>query len=131
MTYKLVANNLVLVLPAYSNENTTQLVTGRVTDENGQPVGNVSVTEKGTTNGTSTDANGNYTINAAPNATLVFSSIGYETQSVAVNNRNVVDVSLNPAVKKIDEVIVVGYGSQRKIDVTGSVTQIKGNEIGE
>ena len=129
MTYKLAANNLVLVLPAYSNENTALLVTGRVTDENGQPVGNVSVTEKGTTNGTSTDANGNYTINAAPNATLVFSSIGYETQSVAVNNRNVVDVSLNPAVKKIDEVIVVGYGSQRKIDVTGSVTQIKGNEI--
>lgn len=131
LTYKLASNNLVVVLSTNAAEYDAQVVTGRVTDENGQAVANVSVSERGTSNGTTTDNNGNYSLNVASNASLVFSSVGYETQTVAVGGRNVIDVRMQAAVKKIDEVVVIGYGTASKRDLTGSIVKIAGKEVAD
>jgi len=89
----------------------------------------VTILIKGTQNGTQTDANGNYSISAPANATLVFNFIGYAAQEQPVNNRTTVDVSLASESQQLEQVVVVGYGTQRKIDVTGSVASVKGEEI--
>lgn len=100
-------------------------VKGTVTDEENQPLPGVNVIEKGTTNGTTTDADGNFSLNVQnENAVLVFSFIGYTTQEVAVNGRSVIGVALVPDVQNLDEVVVVGYGTQKKRDLTGAVGSI-------
>lgn len=99
-------------------------VTGTITDETGQPLPGVNVVEKGTTNGTSSDANGKYALNVENNAVLVFSFIGYVTQELPVNNQTVLDIAMAPDVKSLNEVVVVGYGTQEKKDLTGSVSSI-------
>ncbi|MBC6109619.1 SusC/RagA family TonB-linked outer membrane protein [Pedobacter fastidiosus] len=105
-------------------------VKGRVTDGGDKStIPSVSVLVKGTQNGTQTDATGAYSINAPANATLVFTYLGYVTQEVAVNNRTALNVVLQSSSQQLDQVVVVGYGTQRKIDVTGSVATVKGEEI--
>ncbi|CAA9251744.1 MAG: Outer membrane TonB-dependent transporter, utilization system for glycans and polysaccharides (PUL), SusC family [uncultured Cytophagales bacterium] len=104
-------------------------VSGRVTDENGGGIPGVSVLVKGTTNGTTTDVDGRYKLTAPDNATLVFSFIGYITQEAAIGNRGTVNVSLATDVKALSEVVVVGYGTQKKETLTGSITSVKGSEI--
>ena len=99
-------------------------VSGTITDDAGQPLPGVNVVEKGTTNGTSSDANGKYTLNVEDNAVLVFSFIGYVTQEIPVSNQTVVDITMTPDVKSLNEVVVVGYGTQEKKDLTGSVSSI-------
>ncbi|WP_443946170.1 SusC/RagA family TonB-linked outer membrane protein [Pedobacter sp. AW1-32] len=89
----------------------------------------VTILVKGTQNGTQTDANGNYSISAPANATLVFNFIGYTAQEQPVNNRTTLDVSLASETQQLEQVVVVGYGTQRKIDVTGSVASVKGEDI--
>jgi TonB-dependent starch-binding outer membrane protein SusC len=105
-----------------------QTVTGTVSDESG-PVPGVNVLERGTSNGTTTDFDGNYTLEVGNNAVLIFSFIGYETQEVAVNNRNVVDVNLAVGSESLDDVIVVGYGTQSRAEVTGAISSIGTEEI--
>ncbi|HNP53589.1 MAG TPA: SusC/RagA family TonB-linked outer membrane protein, partial [Ferruginibacter sp.] len=129
LTFKTLDNNLVVVLSTDAGENQSIRVTGKVTGEKGEALGGVSVQEKGTKAGTSTDNFGNYSLTVDNNATLIFSSIGYETKEVAVNNRSVVDVQLNMAIKKSDEVVVIGYGSASKRDLTGSVAKVKGEAL--
>lgn len=129
LTFKTLDNNLVVVLSTDAGENQSIRVTGKVTGEKGESLAGVSVQEKGTKAGTSTDNFGNYSLTVDNNATLVFSSIGYETKEVAVNNRSVVDVQLNVAIKKSDEVVVIGYGSASKRDLTGSVAKVKGDVL--
>jgi TonB-dependent SusC/RagA subfamily outer membrane receptor len=105
-------------------------VKGTVTDGGDKTtIPAVSVQVKGTTTGAQTDVNGNYSISAPANATLVFTYVGYTTQEVAVNNRTTVNVVLASASQQLDQVVVVGYGTQRKIDVTGAVTSVKGEDI--
>ncbi|MDC1285595.1 TonB-dependent receptor [Flavobacteriaceae bacterium] len=105
-----------------------QTVSGSVTEDLG-PLPGVSVVEKGTSNGTVTDFDGNYTITIQDeNAILVFSYIGFLTQEV-VANLDTINVVLNPESDDLDEVIVTGYGSQRKATITGAVTAIKGGDI--
>ncbi len=100
-------------------------VTGKVTDPTGFGLPGVSIQIKGTTRGTTTDANGTYTLADVPaNATLAYSFIGYITQEVAVGTRTTVDVQLAEDSKALQEVVVVGYGTQKAKDVTGSVTSI-------
>ncbi|MDJ1506516.1 TonB-dependent receptor [Xanthocytophaga agilis] len=101
-------------------------ITGTVTDENGNGLPGVSVSLKGTTTGTSTDKDGKYSL-AIPseNGTLVFSFIGYTTEEIAINNRNVVDIKLVPDIKALSEVVVVGYGTQRRVEVTSAVQTVK------
>lgn len=107
----------------------TRAVSGRVTDASGAGLPGVTVLERGTTNGTSTDANGGFSLSVQPGATLVISSIGFETQNVAVGDRTSVPVTLKSSATELGEAVVVGYGTQTKADVTGSVTQLSSKDV--
>lgn len=97
-------------------ENTILSVTGTVIDATDkEPLIGVSVTIKNGTVGTTTDINGNYSLTAEPTDVLVFSYIGMATQEVSINNRSVVDVALSSDSELLDEIVVVGYGSRKKI----------------
>ncbi|MXV53051.1 SusC/RagA family TonB-linked outer membrane protein [Pedobacter sp. HMF7647] len=105
-------------------------VKGVVTDaKTKETLVGVSVRVKGVTSGTSTGATGGYAISVAPTATLVFSYIGYQTLEVPVSNRTDINVQLVSSATELQQVVVVGYGTQRKVDVTGAVAQVKGEEI--
>lgn len=105
-------------------------VKGKVTDATtGESLIGVSVTVKGTTTGTQTDVNGSFTISAQPNATLIFSYVGYANQQVAVGTASSLTIKLLPAANELNQVVVIGYGTQRKIDNTGAVASVKGTEI--
>lgn len=105
-------------------------VTGTITDERGEPLPGASVIEKGTTRGTVTDVEGKYSLDVFDErATLVISFIGYQTQEVEVNGRTVIDAMLQPDAKALDEVVVVGYGTQKRVNLTGAVNQVGGDEL--
>lgn len=101
-----------------------QQITGTVTDQNGEPLIGANVLVKGTTNGTQTDFDGNYTIEANGNATLVFSYVGFSSQEVAVNGRSQVNVTMSEDANQLDEVVVLGYSTQTRGDLTGSVASV-------
>ena len=103
-------------------------VTGTVTDNVG-PVMGASVMEKGTNNGVVTDLDGNYTITVRPGATLVFSSIGYAMQEVVVGSQSVINVLLSEDAEYLDEVVVVGYGTMRKSDLSGASVSMKEEDL--
>ena len=109
-------------------QQTTKKVTGTVSDSQGPVIG-ASVVEKGTTNGAVTDFDGNFTLNVKPGATLVISYIGYTTQEIAVGNQSSFDVTLKEDDALLEEVVVVGYGVQKKKLVTGATVQVKGEDI--
>ena len=114
---------VLLVLPANAQNNIT--VTGTVTDNLGPVIG-VNVSVEGTTLGGITDIDGNYTLENIPsNGTLVFSFIGYKTQKIAINGQTRIDVQMAEDSEMLSEVVVVGYGVQRKSDLTGSVASVK------
>lgn len=104
-------------------------ITGTVKSQSGETLPGINVVIKNTTKGTSTDANGKFTLDAPANAVLVFSGIGFATQEVSVNNRSRIDVSLAADNKQLDEVVVVGYGTQKRNSLTNSVAQIGAEEI--
>ena len=105
-------------------------VKGKVTDAaTGEALIGVSVSIKGTTTGAQTDATGAFTLQAPPTATLVFTYIGYTTLSLPINNQTQLVVKLQAESKELAQVVVVGYGTQRKRDVTGSVASVKGDEL--
>lgn len=105
-------------------------VKGKVIDGGDKtPLPGVSILIKGTQNGTQTDVNGNYSISVPASATLVFNFIGYTAQEQPVNNQTTINVSLVSSTQQLEQVVVVGYGTQRKIDVTGSVASVKGEDI--
>ncbi len=99
-------------------------IKGKVTDEKGQPLEGATVLIKGTNNGTKTDADGNFSINAEPNSTLIISYVGFETREVKIGNQTFITVRLNPSITTGDQIVVVGYGTQRKSDVTGAVSKV-------
>jgi len=99
-------------------------VTGTVMDENGVPLAGASVVEKGSANGTITDFDGNYSIDVEGDATLEVSYLGYKPQEVAVNGRTTINIQLSPDATELEAVVVVGYGTQRKTDVTGSIASV-------
>lgn len=106
-------------------------VKGMVTDEGRNPMAGVNVIIKGTTIGIVTDANGRYQIDTDSKSTLSFSFIGYTAQDILVANRKEINIKLLPDNLQVDEVVVVGYGTQRKEAVTGSVASMKGDELSE
>lgn len=119
---------VMLIVPAFGQSN--QPVSGRVIDETGQSLPGVTVLVKNTTNGTTTSAEGTYRLSVpAGNATLVVSYVGYLSQEVSVNNRSVVDVKLAPGDKTLSEVVVVGYGTQQKKDLTGAITTVSAKDV--
>jgi iron complex outermembrane receptor protein len=100
-------------------------VTGKVTDAaDGSAMAGVTLLEKGTSNGTMTDANGTFSLTVSPNATLQVSYVGYVTQEIPINNRTTVDVVLSVNVQALQEVVVIGYGTVARKDATGSVVAV-------
>ncbi len=108
----------------------TLLVSGRVTSgTDGAPLPGVTVLERGTSNGTTTGSNGEFNLTVPTNATLVFSFIGMATQEVAVNGRSTINVTLRTDEKQLSEVVVTGYGTQLKQELTGNIARVSGEEI--
>ncbi|MHA4843395.1 carboxypeptidase-like regulatory domain-containing protein, partial [Flavitalea antarctica] len=109
----------------------TRQITGKVTDESGKPVPNASVLVKGTQTGTVTDSDGNYSLAVQPNAkTLVISSVGQTETEINIGNQTRIDVSMKPA-GDLSEVVVVGYQTLKKSEVTGAVSKVSGEEIAQ
>lgn len=116
-----------LTQPVFAQNTIT--VKGRVTSEAGQPVSNASVFIKGSPNGVTADNNGNYEIKAPANGTLVISAVGFTAQEVRVNKRESLNITLVSLEKTETEIVVVGYGTQRKRDVTGAITKVNSDVL--
>lgn len=126
-TAMMVAATLLTAAPSSAQDHT---VTGRVTSNELAPLSGVTVSVEGSTVGTITGANGAYTI-AAPssNSTLVFSSLGYASQTIPIDGRSTINVQLEVTAFSLDEVLVVGYGTQRRGDLTGSVSAVSAEDL--
>lgn len=123
---------LVLLLTTISlHAQQTRSVSGTVTGEKNEPLAGVSVTVKGTTTGTFTDEQGRYRLSAPAAATLVFTYVNYQTAEQATGDKSVIDIQLKTLESSMGEVVVIGYGTQRKKDVTGSVVSVKESELRE
>ena len=109
-------------------QQATKKITGTVVDSQGAVIG-ASVVEKGTNNGTVTDFDGNFTLNVSPGATIVVSYIGYETKEVKVGNQSALDITLKEDNALLDEVVVVGYGTMKKSDISGSVASVNTEQM--
>lgn len=119
-------------LSAQEVTNETQnTVTGTVSDINGEPLLGVNILVEGTDSGTITDEEGKYSISVTKGNRLVFSFLGYESQTITIQDQTTVDVVMNEEVSSLDEVVVIGYGTQRRSDLTGSVAQVGAREINE
>jgi TonB-linked SusC/RagA family outer membrane protein len=136
ITYRILENKLVVLKETAEAASLANLkdirVTGRVTSaEGGDALHGVSVSVKGSRTGTITDATGNYAITVPDNATLVFSYVGYETKEVAVGAQSVINVTLSQSIKVQEQVVVIGYGTASKRDLTGSITKVSGKEVAD
>jgi len=129
LTYKPYENNLIVIVPREMVQQTT--ITGTVYDAStGETLTGVNVTVQGTLTGMVTDINGKYSIETSnPNAVLTFSFIGYASVDVPIAGKTTIDVRLVPQINPLDEVVVIGYGTVRKKDLTGSVASLKADEI--
>ncbi|MGN6605087.1 MAG: SusC/RagA family TonB-linked outer membrane protein [Ginsengibacter sp.] len=149
LTYRQV-NNQILILPdknwvsevnlknpmvlsvrseALTYTAVANMVHGKVTNSNGEPLRGVSVTVKGATTGTSTDGFGNYSIDVPKNATLIFSFVGYSTRNIPVNSRSEINVVMEVSASSLNQVVVIGYGTTQKKDLTGSVAQVSNKDL--
>ncbi|WP_460941842.1 TonB-dependent receptor [Spirosoma daeguense] len=141
LSYRLVGGQIILETYAEprtqvgnaTGEAADRVVSGTVKDEKNAGLPGVSVVVKGTTRGSTTDANGQYKISVPEGngTTLTFSFVGYQSQDVAVGNQAAINVTLAPDVSALDEVVVIGYGAVRKKDLTGSVVQLKSEQLKE
>ena len=131
LSYQFMENNLVIIKAGDDSAayELQAVITGKITGENNMPLAGVAVQVKGSNKGTVTNAEGMFSINANDNDVLAISYVGYEPQEIIVAGKATINVTLVLSTKQLDQVIVVGYGSQRKIDVTGSVAQVKGEDI--
>jgi TonB-linked SusC/RagA family outer membrane protein len=123
------SQSVALASATRKTDRTAAPITGTVKSQTGETLPGINVVIKNTTKGTTTDADGKFTIDAPANAVLVFSGIGFATQEVAVGGRSRIDVSLAADNKQLDEVVVVGYGTQKRNSLTNSVSQIGSEEI--
>lgn len=129
--YSVVENRIVLTKKPKEAETQqrTNVIRGTVLDEDGAPLVGAYVIIKGTNTGTFTDASGQYSIDAPANSVLVFSNIGFITQEVQVDNRNSVDIVLRLDTAHLDEVVVVGYGTQKKGEVASAISTVKSKDF--
>ena len=129
ITYIIKENNqIVLSALGYvsaSTQQNTRKITGIIKDQSGEPVIGANIVEKGTANGTITDIDGQYSLEVGSNSILVVSYIGYITQEIPVGKNNTLDVLLKEDTETLDEVIVIGYGTTKRKDFTGSVSSVK------
>ncbi len=142
VTYRIVRNKIVLSMTPWQTQGVVdelfdssaasadRFLKGRVTDEKGEGLPGVNIILKGTQQGTVTDVEGNYTISISDDTTiLMFSFVGYNPQEVIVGNRTSLDVSLVVDEKSLEEVVVVGYGTQKKATLTGAISAIGGDVV--
>ncbi len=116
--------------PSIEEVQQSKKVTGKVRDSEGELIG-ATVMEKGTSNGVITDYDGNFSIDVSPNATLVISYVGYVTQEVRVGNQSNINIVLDAEGGNLNEVVVIGYGTQRREAVTGSVANVNGEKLNQ
>ncbi len=122
----------IMVTFALLARGQSQTITGKVTDHSdNSPLPGVSVLIKGTTEGTITDGDGNYSIESSSNDVLAFSYIGFISEEIEVGNQSVINVSLMADITQLDEIVVIGFGTQEKKDVTGSISSVKGETLNE
>ncbi len=127
VSYKILEDNLVVFLPG---EQQGKAVKGKVVDDKEEPLPGVTVLLKGTMKGTVTNVDGGFNINVDNDASvLVFSFVGFESKEVEVGNRSEISISLQPSVVGLEEVIAIGYGTQKKRDIIGSISTITSDEI--
>lgn len=124
-------NNVIIRKNLDSNQNTNRIVTGTVVDaSNGETLIGVNIVIKGTTQGVVTDFDGNYSIQVPSNRTILqFSYIGFDTQEIVVDNLGVIDVKMKADDQTLEEVVVIGAGTQKKVSVTGAITSTKGSSL--
>ena len=128
ITYTILENNLIVIAPKRAIQ--PQKITGTVVDaESNQPLPGVSIQMEGTTNGVITDIEGKYSIDAPQNSVLVFSFVGYLSEKVTVSGQSNIDVKLVSDIKRLDEIVVVGYGTQKKSDVTGATVHVNEEDL--
>ncbi|MES1215421.1 MAG: TonB-dependent receptor plug domain-containing protein, partial [Bacteroidota bacterium] len=113
-----------------SDENDVT-VSGRVTGPSGDPLSGVSISIKGRSTGTTSNVNGEYALSVPDNATLVFSSVGFINQEIGVNGKTTINVILQASTRVMDEVVVIGYGTASKRDLTGSITKVAGKDVAD
>lgn len=133
MSYRLLSKMLIiflLLISSFAFSQTNLDVTGNVTDTGGETLTGVTVVVKGTTNGTITNIDGNYTIKGVPSdGILVYSFIGLKSAEFSVQNQTVIDIIMEEESFAIDEVVAVGYGTAKKSSVTGAISQVKSEDI--
>ncbi len=129
MLAKMVGLALLLGFVFQANAQELSRVKGTVTDKTGSTVPGVSVIIKGTLKGTTTDLDGNFAIMAEPSDLLVFSFIGFTTKEITVGNRTQLDVELEEDIKQLSEVVVVGYGTQKKSTITGAISKVENENL--
>lgn len=130
LTYKQEKDNVIVLVRMTQEKQRMIKVSGKVVDMDGEPIIGASVAVKGSINGTITDVNGSFSINNVPeSAQLIVTYIGYKPMELAANDKNVVKIALQEDSQMIDEVVVVGYGVQRKRDVTTSISSLKASEL--
>lgn len=129
LTYKILDDNLIVILASGDKDYQDTRITGTVTGDNGQPLAGVSVKVKGTNNGVVTGNDGSFSLTAADDAVLQLTYVGYEDKEVPVNGQTSLRIQLTLSDKQLDQVVVVGYGSQRKKDVTGAVSVVTAADI--
>ncbi len=115
---------MLMILSANAQTGATINVRGTIKDVTGEPIVGASILLQGTTSGVVTDYNGNFSIQAPGNGTLVISYVGYLTQTISINNRNIISIIMQEDTELLEEVVVIGYGTARKTDLTGSIATI-------
>jgi TonB-linked SusC/RagA family outer membrane protein len=131
VTFKVLDNNLIVITPVGLLDARQQKISGRVIDANtNEPLPGVNVVIEGTNSGAVTDLDGKYTLSVSDRtAVLAFSFVGYVTERIPVEGKSIIDVSLVPDIKSLEEVVVVGYGVMRKRDVLGAISSVKAEDV--
>lgn len=129
LTYRFMANNLIVINEDKERPVPYKTVSGKITNDTGLPLPGVSVNIKGTSRGTTTNELGMFSMNAEDNDVLVFSSVGFDPQEMRVGDRTEFNISLVSAASNLENIVVIGYGTVKKRDLTGAVVSLKGDEV--
>jgi TonB-dependent SusC/RagA subfamily outer membrane receptor len=133
LSYRIISENSIAIIESGSDATETghaqqgprkQRVSGKVNDANGDPIVGATVMEKGTQNGTITDRDGNFSLDVAPNAKIQISYIGFDKKEIKVGRQNSMDVALTENASTLDELVVIGYGTMKKKDLTGAISRV-------
>ena len=125
ISYEVVGKQIILKISRNSQSNQSRKISGTVKDQNGEPVIGANVSVKGTTVGTITDIDGNFMLEAPTDVVIQISYIGYVTQEISLGNKDRLDVLLKEDLQALDEIVIIGYGTAKRKDFTGSVSSVK------